>query len=204
MKRFLIIATLAVFPAAAQWRHFGHDEARPTGFFGVGFAAPVNPLARQLDPGWTLAGGVGVTNRYIGVLVDATFADFGINHTVLRRAGAPRGSQKYFALTADPVFHVNQRGPVDFYISGGGGLYAQITTFRFGGFEADPFFPGRGDTFSFSDTIYKGGVDGGAGFAFNLGDHRSPVKIFAEARFHHMFTGGPGASFIPVTIGVRF
>ena len=32
-----------------------------------------------------------------------------------------------------------------------------------------------------------------------------PVKIFTEARFHYMFiTHGRGASFIPVTVGVRF
>jgi hypothetical protein len=202
MKRMLLFATLAVFPAAAQWRHFGHDEARPTGFFGVGFAAPVNPAARQLDTGWTLAGGVGITNRYIGVLLDATFADFGLNHTTLQNFGSRRGDQKYWAVTVDPTFHVNQRGPIDFYVSGGGGLYSQITDLRVGTGFGGPF-DSRGE-FLYSNTLYKAGVNGGAGFAFNIGDRHSPVKIFAEARFHHMFTHGAGASFIPVTVGVRF
>ena len=203
MKRFFIIAVLAVFPAAAQWRHFGQNEAKLTGFFGLGFATPVNPVARQLDTGWTLSGGIGVTQRYAGVLLDATFADFGLNHTTLVGLGVPRGDQKYWAITVDPVAHVNPRGPVDFYLTGGGGLYSQITEFRFrdGGFGG---FDNRGDVF-FSNTLYKGGVNGGAGFAFNIGGiHHSPAKIFAEARFHHMFTRSPGASFIPVTIGIRF
>ena len=92
MKRVLLLTLLAVLPAAAQWRHFGSEPMRPTGFFGVGFASPVNPLARELDTGWNLAGGVGVTSRNsVGVLVDGMFTDFGLNHTTLVAAGAPRG-----------------------------------------------------------------------------------------------------------------
>jgi hypothetical protein len=195
---FLFILSL---PAAAQWRHFGSPEARPTGFFGVGAVTPINPLGRQLDIGWTLSGGIGVTSNYVGVMLDATFADFGLNHTTLLRAGAPRGDQKYWAVTVDPVFHVNPRGPVDFYITGGGGLYSRITEFRLRSDYGGPF-SGREDLLG-SYTLYKPGVNGGAGFSFSLGYH-SPVKIFAEARFHHMFTRDPDASFIPVTIGVRF
>jgi len=200
MKRALLTILLVALPAAAQWRHFGSDSTRATGFFGVGFAEPVNPAARQLDTGWTLSGGIGVTRNYVGVTFDAMFADFGLNHTTLFQAGVPRGDRKYWALTVDPVVHVNPRGPVDFYITGGGGLYSQITEFR--GYGYSPY--GGRDNVIASYTIYKPGVDGGAGFAFNLGYIRS-VKIFAEARFHHMFLhGGSGASFIPVTVGVRF
>jgi hypothetical protein len=203
MKRVLLLTLLAVFPAAAQWRHFGSEPMRPTGFFGVGFASPVNPLARGLDTGWNLAGGVGVTSRYVGVLVDGMFSDFGLNHTTLVASGAPRGDQKYWAITVDPVFHVNERGPVDFYVTGGTGIYSQITEYRgFNGFGGGPFSD-RGGDLLYSNTIFKPGVDGGAGFAFNVG-YLTHVKIFAEARFHHMFTHGSGASFIPVTIGVRF
>jgi hypothetical protein len=185
---------------SAQWRHFGSDEARPAAYFGVGFASPVNPVARQLDTGWSLAGGVGVTTNYLGVMLDATFADFGLNHTTLNRVGVPRGDEKYWAVTVNPIFHVNQRGPVDFYVTAGGGLYSRITEFR-GGSDFGGPFSRRNDLLA-SDTLYKPGVNGGAGFAFNLGYSR--VKIFAEARFHHMFTRDAGASFIPVTVGVRF
>ena len=202
MKRAFLTILLAALPAAAQWRHFGSDTTRATGFFGAGFASPINPVARQLDTGWTLSGGVGVTRDYFGVTLDAMFADFGINHRALLAAGVPRGDQKYWSLTVDPVLHVNPRGPVDFYITGGGGLYSQITEFR-GGYGYGGPFGGRDDVIA-SNTVYKPGVDGGAGFAFNVGYSRT-VKIFAEARFHHMFFHyGPGASFIPVTVGVRF
>jgi Outer membrane protein beta-barrel domain len=194
MKKLLLIFVI-LFPAAAQWRHFGEEPLRPTGFFGVGFSAPVNPIARNLDPGWNLAGGVGLVKKYVGVTFDATFSDFGINHSALQRVRAADGSQRYWALTVDPMVHVNPRGPVDFYITGGGGLYSQVTDYRFrGGFR---------DDFSFSNSIYKGGVNGGVGFQFRP-DRRSHLNIFIEARYHHMFTGRSGASFVPITAGVRF
>jgi hypothetical protein len=197
MKKFSLLFMLIALPAAAQWRHFGSEPTRATGYFGVGFSEAINPAARNLDPGWNLAGGVGVTSKYVGVMLDAMFNDFGVTHSTLVRAGASEGSQRYWAVTVDPIFHVNQRGPVDFYVTGGGGIYSQITDLSLRG--------GRGpfrDELSSTYTIYKAGVDGGAGFSFNVG-YRSRVKIFVEARFHHMFTR-TGVSFVPVTLGVRF
>jgi len=201
MKRLLLLIIVAVLPASAQWRHFGHRSARPTGFLGVGFSAPTNPVATRLDAGWNLAGGVGVTRGSVGIMLDAMFTDFGITHAALARAGARRGSQKYWAVTVDPIFHVNERGPVDFYLTGGGGIYSQITEYRASS-DLSGQYSGRYDVIS-SHTLYKPGVNGGAGFAFSLGD-RSNIKVFAEARYHHMFTRGPGASLIPVTLGIRF
>jgi len=54
-----------------------------------------------------------------------------------------------------------------------------------------------------SEEILRPGVNLGAGFAFNLSDS-SNIKFFAEARYHRMFTPGTDASFIPVTLGIRF
>jgi hypothetical protein len=201
MKQFLLFLAMAVMPASAQWGYFGSEPLRPTGFFGVGFSTPVNPLANRLDAGWNLAGGMGVTQTYVGVTVDAMFNDFGITHAALVQARARSGSQKYWALTVDPIFHVNDRGPVDFYVSGGAGLYGRITKYRASSTAIGPGF-GQFDLVS-SDQLYRPGVNLGVGFAFNLSD-RSNIKIFAEARYHHMFTPGSASSFIPVTVGVRF
>jgi len=199
MKRFLLILIVAVVPASAQWRHFGRPLTQPTGYFGVGFSEPVNPLGNRLDTGWNIAGGVGVTRPYVGLMFDVMFTDFGINNTNLALLGARRGSQRYLALTVDPIFHVNDRGPVDFYVTGGGGLYGQITHLR------TKFVGPQNNTFDLisSDSVYRPGVNGGGGFAFNL-DERSRTKFFVEARYHHMFLEGKGTDFIPVTFGVRF
>ncbi len=191
----LISFALAALPAAAQR---SLPEVRPNAFFGLGFSQPVNPIATRLDTGWNFTGGGGLTTEYVGVLLDFTYNDFGANRRNLNGAGARDGYQRYWALTVDPKVHVNNRGPVDFYVTGGGGLYSQISEYRFRG---GGFYPGPGE-FILRDTIYKGGVDGGAGFAFNIGYSRA--KIFAEARFHHMFTHGSGANFIPVTIGISW
>lgn len=189
--KVLVLTLLATIPLSAQWRHFGSDHVQPTGFFGAGFTEPLNPVARALDTGWNVSGGVGVTGKYVGVLVDAMYTDFGLNRATLARVGVPRGDQEYWAVTLDPIVHVNPHGPVDFYITGGGGIYSQKTQFKLRG--------GRDDVL-YSDTLYKPGVDGGVGFAFHVGYQ---IKIFAEARYHYMFTHS-GASFIPVSFGVRF
>jgi len=201
MKGFLLFIIVTALPASAQWRHFGSSLTRPEGFFGVGVATPVNPLATRLDAGWNLAGGIGVTHSYVGIMLDAMFTDFGINQAALVRAGARSGSQKYWALTVHPIYHVNERGPLDFYITGGGGIYSRITEYRAPSALIRQN-SGRYDLIS-SDRLYKPGVNAGVGFSFNLPDY-SKIKIFAEARYHHMFTRGSGASLIPITLGVRF
>jgi hypothetical protein len=206
MKTLFLFTFLGILPLSAQWRHFGDPRTTPEGFFGVGFSTPVNPVATRLDAGWNIAGGIGVSHGYGGIMLDAMFTDFGVNHSTLLQAGARSGKQKYWAVTLDPIFHVNKRGPVDFYITGGGGIYGQITNYR----AASDFVVGRNAgryDLTISNTIYKPGVNAGAGFSFSLPE-LSNVKIFAEARYHHVFTNylfnrGSGVSFIPVTVGVR-
>ena len=161
---------------------------------------PVNPVASRLNTGWNLAGGIGVGYRYVGILLDGMYNDFGINRSTLAQEGAPSGHQRYWAFSANPIFHVNPRGPIDFYLTGGVGVYGQVVQYRASSNEGR--FPGRYDLTS-SNHLVKPGANLGAGFAFNLGHERDP-KVFVEARYHHMFTRGSGASLIPVTVGVRF
>jgi len=196
MQRICLVLLVAVLPLSAQWRPFGRSDVRPTGGIGVGFSTPVNPLATRLDAGWNLAGGIGVQTGPVGVMVDFLVAGFGINHAALLRQGAQHGTQKYWAVTLDPIIHINDRGPVDFYLTGGLGVYGQITNYRISAGPASQYDLIR------SEDLYRPGVNGGAGFAFNMG--YSPVKVFLEARYHHLFTPGPGSSLIPVTVGVRF
>jgi hypothetical protein len=196
MKQIVFALIFAAAPAAAQ---FG-DSTRIAGSFGAGFTEPVNPIARNLDTGWNVAGGIGVRQKYMGVLLDFLYTDFGINRRTLAQFGVPQGDQKYWALTVDPIVHLNPHGPVDFYITGGGGLYSQITDLR-GGYGYYGSYGDRHDLLSY--TLYKGGVDGGVGFAFHIG-LGDTAKFFAEARYHHMFVNGSNASFVPVTLGIRF
>jgi len=196
MRRILLVLLVAVLPLSAQWRRFGGYYTRPTASIGVGVATPVNPLATRLDAGWSFAGGGGIQNGAVGVNVDFLAAGFGINHATLVRQGAQHGTQKYWAVTLDPIVHINERGPADFYLTGGAGIYGQLTKLR------APAGPTSQYDLTRTENLYRFGVNGGAGFAFNLGDPR--IKLFLEARYHHVFTPGSGASLIPITVGVRF
>ena len=196
MRRNLLVLLVAVVPVSAQWRHFGGSDTRPTASIGVGVSTPVNPLATRLDAGWSLAGGVGLQNGSVGVMVDFLAAGLGINHATLVRQGAQHGTQKFWAVTLDPIVHINERGPADFYLTGGAGIYGQLTKYRV------PAGPASQYDLIRTENLYRPGVNGGAGFAFNLGEQR--LKVFVEARYHHLFTPGAGASLIPITVGVRF
>src|SRR5438046_10503328 len=103
---------IAAVPAFSQWRRFGRSNWEPTGFVGVGVSAPVNPLATRLNnAGWNISGGVGVTQGYTGVMLDAFFTNFGINDTVLQRENARSGYQRFWAVTVNPIVEVIPRGP---------------------------------------------------------------------------------------------
>ena len=201
MRRILVFLWIVAMPAFSQWRRFGSPELEPTGWVGVGMSTPVNPLATRLNnAGWNIAGGFGFTQGYAGVMVDAMFNGFSINDTVLRREGARSGYQRYWAVTVDPVLHVNPRGPADFYITAGAGFYGQHT-----GLRAQSSLAGQASRYDLTrtDSTVRFGVNGGAGFAFSI-DPASRLQFFIEARYHHVLSPDRGSSFIPVTVGVRF
>src|SRR5678816_2354173 len=99
MKKSILFLIMIVLPASAQWRQWGSSSVRPTGSFGAGFSAPINPAGAHLDEGWSLSGGVGLKNDYVGIMLDGMFTDFGIAHEALLRQGARSGSQKFWAVT---------------------------------------------------------------------------------------------------------
>ena len=56
--------------------------------------------------------------------------------------------------------------------------------------------PGVGNT---GNTATDFGLNAGAGFDIKAGG----VGFFAEGRFHDVFSEGPNAKFIPITVGIR-
>jgi len=203
---FLALASLAALPALAQPRF--------TGYVGGGPAVPLNPIGSRLDTGWNVSAGAGVTGRFAGINLNFMYNDYGINQNALSQVGAPDGHTRVWGFTLDPVIHVtpHAEGPVDFYITGGGGIYHRTVEFTQPAIATitvfDPWwgvvYPANILTNQVigSYGVYKGGVDGGAGFNFRLGS--SHVKLFAEARFHHLFTSRVDTNLLPVTIGLRW
>ncbi len=208
MNRIALLVSLTCLATAPTWAQFSHF----TGYVGGGFTQPVNPIARRLDPGWNIAAGVGTNvNTHFGINLDFMYNQMGINSSFLNQAGAPDGNVHVWGFTLDPVIHVAEDGPVDFYITGGGGIYNRTVEYTQPGVSTglffDPWFGYYPAAFGTNQVLgsfsqYKAGVDGGAGFSVRLGPSR--VKAFAEARYHHIFTRNVATDIIPVTFGLRW
>jgi hypothetical protein len=72
------------------------------------------------------------------------------------------------------------------YLIGGGGVYS--------------LKPKGNDVPSTVGSVTKFGLNVGAGFDIKAG----AAGLFAEGRFHDVFTSGENTKFIPITVGVRF
>jgi len=202
---FAILCSLATLPASAQFSRF-------TGFVGGGFTQPVNPIGSRLDTGWNITAGAGINaTHHFGLMLDFVYLHNPINATFLNQVQAPDGNVKVWGFTLDPVIHLTQEGPVDFYVTGGGGIYCRTVEYTQPviqtGVFFDPwwgFYPASfgADQVIGSYTQYKGGVDGGVGFSVKLGQSRA--KLFAEAKYHHIFTRSVETGMLPVSFGLRW
>jgi hypothetical protein len=204
------IATLFAVCCAAALPGFAQMQF--TGFVGAGPSVPLNPLASHTsNVGWDISAGGGITGKHVGIMLDFLYNDTGINGSTLSQVGAPQGNVHTWGFTLDPVFHVTQEGPVDIYVTGGGGIYHRNVEFSQPGFAEVGFFsPWFGyypgvigvNQVLASYDVYKGGVDGGVGMSVRLGSSR--VKAFAEARYHYIFTAPTATTMIPITVGLRW
>jgi opacity protein-like surface antigen len=210
MKRFALTSSfglLIAFSMSAQ-------EVPPFTFnIGAGFTNPVGNTGSHLDTGWNIGAGAGYNfNSVFAVKAEFQYNDFGINRATLLNIGVPDGSVRLWSLTLNPVVHLNpHRGPVDVYVTGGGGLYHRTQEFTaptiatVTGF--DPwfgfFFPVsvQANQVLASNTVNKPGFNVGMGLSFGT---KWKAKAYAEARYHRMFIGDFHMDYLPVTFGIRF
>jgi hypothetical protein len=209
MKNFLIASSISLLAAGFL---SAQEFPRFTFNIGAGFTNPVGTTGSQLNTGWNIQGGAGMnfTSR-LGANIDVGFNDFGISNGTLANLGVPGGSAQVFSATLDPIVHLTPHSHVDFFITGGGGLYhwyQQFTapTSPIGGIY-DPLFgfnnaavPG-GQLLS-SYSVNRPGANIGAGVAF--GSAFGHGKFFAEARYNHVYMAHSRADYIPVTFGFRW
>ncbi len=195
---FLLVGTLS----AQEVSHFSFE-------LGAGFTEPVGNTANYLDNyGWNLQGGVGYNfSSHFGVMGELGYNSLGISSTTLNNIGYSGGGFHVFSATVDPIVHLTPKGHFDLYAIGGGGLYhvnedfsaaagAVVTPFSGGSFQL--IEPTNG--LSYSEN--KPGFNAGMGVAFGTKWHG---KIFAEARYVHIFTNSNmRADYVPVTFGFRW
>ena len=190
---------------------FSQEGSRFSFSGGGGFTQPVGNAGRNLDLGWNVRGGLGYKfSDYVGANLNVGYDSMGINSTTLSNLGVPGGDVHILSATVDPIVHLNPHGHVDFYLTGGGGLfhwYQQFTQPTVAVVPAfNPFFgffntavPANQVLSSYS--VNKPGIDIGAGLAFGAIGHG---KFFAEARYDHIFMTGSHVDYIPVTFGFRW
>lgn len=179
---------------------------------GAGFTEPVGATGRYLDTGWNIQGGAGYNfSSYVGALINLEYDSMGINSTTLSSLGFPGGGVNVFSASLDPIVHLNPHGHIDFYLTGGAGMYRREQNFSapsvatfVGGNPFFGFFPVAVPTTEIlsSYSVIKPGVDGGAGVAFGTKWHG---KFFAEARYHRIIMGnGLHTDYVPVSFGFRW
>jgi hypothetical protein len=143
----------------------------------------------------------------LGALVDVGVSSLGINATTLNSIGAHGGDVYIFSATLDPIVHLNPHGRFDVYVTGGGGEYRRSQTFGpallTGGFSPNPFlFTNSAGSSVFHYNVNKPGYDVGIGVSVGTRWHG---KIFAEAKYNHIFLNGfQHTDYLPVTFGYRW
>ena len=210
-KTFLtLLAATATFTLASPaW-------AQGTFNFSVGGGptVPAKYTGQRFDTGYNFTAGVGIHPwRAVGVMAEFGFFQNGINSSQLSRIGVPGGESRIYSLTVNPMIHLVPKGRFDAYLVGGGGYYRRtvelttpssaITT----GF--DPyfgfFFPLEIPTTTVlgSRTQNKMGYNAGLGVAVRMKED-GRATLFAESRYHYIYTTPVRTAILPVTFGFRW
>ena len=174
-----LMATVGAAPALAQTAKFS---------VGGGLTLPLGDFGDAASTGWHGLAAVGFqpANLPVGFQLDGMYQRFGVE-------GAPDnfdGHTQVIQGTANVVYTFTTAEASTFhpYLIGGVGIYNAKPT-------GDDFTAIVGDE---SSTDF--GVNAGAGFDFMAGS----VGLFVEGRFHNVFSDGSDATFIPISVGVRF
>jgi opacity protein-like surface antigen len=179
----------------------------------LGFSVPTDRAGDNLNTGWNLdlRGGYNVS-AHLATDLDFSYNYWNLNSAALARFGEPNGSSSIWSLTFNPVYRLAPHHGIDPYATAGFGLYhrnltltrpATVPTLICNPFFGFCFPAAVGvDEVVASNSTYKGGFNLGAGFEFPLGNR---LKLFAEARYHRMFTTqGSDLTSVPVTFGFRW
>ncbi len=205
----ILLCAAAVTISAAQTA----EPPRFTFDLGAGFTQPLGHLDGRIDTGWNLMAGAGVNvSPRLGLMAHFTYMSSGLTGSFLQSVSEPDGNFRMWGFSLDPVVRFNPRGHVDFYLTGGPGIYRRTVEFTQPTIATttafDPFFgyffpvavPANQVIGSFGTT--KFGLDGGGGLSFRVG--KGNMKLFAEARYIKMYTPGASTSVLPVTFGIRY
>ncbi|HWZ59131.1 MAG TPA: hypothetical protein VNW46_09165 [Gemmatimonadaceae bacterium] len=148
---------------------------------GIGPSFPIGDIGKYAGTGFNVLGAFTFHIPYspLGVRLDGSFSQFSYDHIP--------GNARVFAGTANAVYSF--RGSIIRpYVLGGYGLYHA------------PHIETINDHIETSSGYASGlnaGIGARTGGVAGLG-------LFAEFRFHYVFTPHSGAEFFPLTVGITF
>lgn len=181
------IAVGAAFPVGNRLRG-------PQPFTGAESPAKLD-VAGGASTGFTVAASMGIrpVNSPVGYRLEAQYTRFGLEPEArFGPGGAPETAEGHVSSlsgTGNIILVVPLPSPLRPCLIGGAGAYlltSDITQ------EPNSTFGAQSQT--------KFGLNGGVGVEVIIGRLRS----FVEARYHSVFTEGQNASFIPITVGLKF
>ena len=172
----------------------GEAGAQVRGIVGVGASVPVGEFADQSGPGAQTGGGTALAGvewlpegRSFGLRLDGAYNRFCTE--VCDDAAGDLDVRFRFLNAILSGIAALPLGASEFrpYLLGGVGLYNYKL-------EGDDVPDG------FNDSENDFGLSAGLGMTYTLGQ----VGIFAEGRFHNVFTSEEDIQFIPILVGARF
>lgn len=183
---------------------------------GGGIDEMVSNSHKNLAGGWNAQAGVGYNfTPHLGLMFETEYDRLRITDGALTTLGTPQGfpggKVREEAVTLNPVWHFHPKGSWDVYVMGGGGAYQRLQqlskpiiatatgTNPFFGFNT-PGYPASEINLGY--TVNKPGVDVAAGISVKV---KWNFKLYAEARYNHVFMGSLGhMDYAPISVGVRW
>ena len=188
MRKQVVLGMLAVLAGttlASRTASAQEQSSTSTQFsVGGGMDLPMGDFDNGFNTGWHGLAAVTFTPAAwpVGIQIDGNYSRMPDDTPLDENAQLIYGTGNIvyrFSTSAESTFRP--------YLIGGGGVYNRK-------------FTGNDVPSGFEDSSTKFGVNAGAGFDIKAGG----ASLFAEARFHDVFTEGTNTNFLPITVGVRF
>jgi hypothetical protein len=179
---------------------------------GAGPTVTTNRLNDYAGNGYNilLGGGVRVT-PVVELLGEFHINGSEVRESVLTELAVPDGTATFYSLTGNVKFNLIPRARVVPYVIVGGGWYRRTVEFTEPTTRLvsiiDPWWGYLGNAVVPTNALLgsvtrdSGGLNGGVGFDFRVGES---VRVFAESRIHRGYHNPTNTTIIPVTFGVRF
>jgi hypothetical protein len=207
MQRFAFFFCAGLIAASASAQEYPKVSFE----FGGGVTVPAGATDNYTRRGWNAGGGLifNFSSR-VGAGINVGFDALPISTPAVSALGISGGHVDVMHATLDPVFHLTPRGRFDFYLTSGGGYFRVFRGLAAG--QARPttaFIPSLGFgppihgavPIPMTYSVNKPGFDVGGGVAVGA---IGRGKVYAEARWEHVFINGGHLDLLPVTLGLRW